>query len=461
MSQSMNLGPSRHVGARVDARASGGAAMRLLLLFTVASWALPAAAQTGETADSPTTSATPTELGDADSTTSALPTEPSDPTASPESSAGSPSSVPPPPVASSPVEGPRELFRFGDVVPAGLGDALWARDRDAALAAIDAARTPLSPGVACTEAVLRDLELQAAYLPREPPVDRLSARLFSDTREHVTRTFEHTLRAHRRCLASGFAVAPRTVVVPSGPVRIELEEALRSLARREAELSDLAPRIASDDPVQAHAGLVAAVGIAIDSTSPSRPSDRPSGGELAPPTNDPRDARDVSHAWNIASAFYVSSHGRLPIPDERKVEPNWRLTPLLVGTMELVLGLALIPATARSNGGLLDDGRVRLGLLGLAVGGVVSLILFPTWLERDRRGRLLAGGLAVLASLGLGLGTALADVRPRLRAFGITLATTSVVDVAFWIGGAVIQRRWRPNASVSRHHATLGGTYVF
>lgn len=457
----MNLSPSRHVRARVDARASGGAAMRLLLLFTVASWALPAAAQTSDTADSPTTSATPTELGDADSTRSALPTEPSDPTASPESSAGSTSLVPPPPVASSPVEGPRELFRFGDVVPAGLGDALWARDRDAALAAIDAARTPLSPGVACTEAVLRDLELQAAYLPREPPVDRLSARLFADTHERVTRTFERTLRAHRRCLASGLTVEPSPLVVSSGTVRIDLDDALRSLARREDELSRLAPQIASHDLVQAHAGLAAAVGIETDSSSPS---DGPTAGALAPPSidpRDPRDARDASHAWNVASAFYVASHGRLPIPDERKVEPNWRLTPLLVGAMELVLGLALIPATARSNGGLLDDGRVRLGLVGLAVGGVVSLILFPTWLERDRRGRLLAGGLAVLASIGLGLGTALADVRPRLRAFGITLATTSVVDVAFWIGGAVIQRRWRPNASVSRHHATLGGTYVF
>lgn len=457
----MNLGPSRHVRARVDARASGGAAMRLLLLFTVASWALPAAAQTSDTADSPTTSATPTELGDADSTRSALPTEPSDPTASPESSAGSTSLVPPPPVAPSPVEGPRELFRFGDVVPAGLGDALWARDRDAALAAIDAARTPLSPGVACTEAVLRDLELQAAYLPREPPVDRLSARLFADTHERVTRTFERTLRAHRRCLASGLTVEPSPLVVSSGTVRIDLDDALRSLARREDELSRLAPQIASHDLVQAHAGLAAAVGIEIDSSSPS---DGPTAGALAPPSidpRDPRDARDTSHAWNVASAFYVASHGRLPIPDERKVEPNWRLSPLLVGAMELGLGLALIPATARSNGGLLDDGRVRLGLVGLAVGGVVSLILFPTWLERDRRGRLLAGGLAVLASIGLGLGTALADVRPRLRAFGITLATTSVVDVAFWIGGAVIQRRWRPNASVSRHHATLGGTYMF
>ena len=410
--------------------------MRLLLWFTLASWSFPVTAQISSERDSTT--------------------EPAAATAS--SARESAESVPPPPTAPSTVEGPRELFRFGDVAPAGLGDALWARDRDAALAAIDAASTPLSAGVACVEAVLRDLELGAEYLPREPPVDRLSARLFSDTRDRATRAFERTLRAHRRCLASGLTVEPSTLVVPSGPVRIELENAVRSLARREVELSRLAPQIASDNLVQAHAALAAAVGIEIDSSSPS---EGPSAGELAAPSTDPRDARDASHSWNVASAFYVASHGRLPIPDERKVEPKWRLTPLLVGAMELVLGLALIPATARSNGGLLDDGRVRLGLVGLAVGGVVSLILFPTWLERDRRGRLLAGGLAVLASLGLGLGTALADVRPRLRAFGITLATTSVIDVAFWIGGAVIQRRWRPNASVSRHHATLGGTYVF
>lgn len=430
--------------------------MRLLLLFTVASWALPATAQTE-----------PTEPSDGEDSASSARSHPSNDAsttsaAPPESTPGGlGDSVPLPPVAPPPVEGPRELFHFGDVAPAGLGEALWARDRDAALAAIDAASTPTSSGVACVEAVLRDLALGAEYLPREPPVDRLSARLFADTRERVTRTFERALRAHRRCLASGLTVEPSTVVVPSGPVRIELDDALRSLARREDELSRLAPQIASDDLVQAHAGLTAAVGVEVDSSSPR---DGPSAGELAPPRSDPRDqrdTRDASHAWNVASAFYVASHGRLPIPDERKVEPNWRLTPLLVGAMELVLGLALIPATARSNGGLLDDGRVRLGLVGLAVGGVVSLILFPTWLERDRRGRLLVGGLAVLASLGLGLGTALADVRPRLRAFGITLATTSVIDVAFWVGGAVIQRRWRPSAAVSRHHAILGGTYVF
>ena len=425
----------------------GGVSPRLLLLFTLASWAFPATAQT------------PSERDSAASTSDAMhaPT----PAATGSSAQESADSVPPPPTAPATVEGPRELFRFGDVAPAGLGDALWARDRDAALAAIDAASTPLSAGVACAEAVLRDLELGAQYLPREPPVDRLSERLFADTHERVTRTFERTLRAHRRCLASGLTPEPSPLVVPSGPVRIDLDDALRSLARREDELSRLAPQIASNDLVQAHAGLAAAVGIEIDS---STPGNGPSVDELAPPSTDlpdPRDPRDASHAWNVASAFYVASHGRLPIPDERKVEPNWRLTPLLVGAMELVLGLVLIPATARSSGGLLDDGRIRLGLVGLAVGGVVSLILFPTWLERDRRGRLLAGGLAVLASIGLGLGTALADVRPRLRAFGITLATTSVVDVAFWIGGAVIQRRWRPNASVSRHHATLGGTYVF
>lgn len=450
----MNLGAKRHVEARVDAYASiCGAWMRLLLLFTLASWAFPATAQTPSERDSATSTAEPSDAR----------------TATASSARESAESVPPPPIAPSPVEGPRELFRFGDVAPAGLGEALWARDRDAALAAIDAASTdplgrrgqsptPVSAGVACTEAVLRDLALEAEYLPREPPVDRLSARLFSDTRERVTRAFERTLRAHRRCLASGLTFEPNTVVVPSGPVRIELDHELRSLARREGELSRLAAQIASDDLVQAHAGLATAIGIEVDSSSPS---EGPSASELAPPTTDPPDGRDASHAWNVASAFYVSSHGRLPIPDERKVEPNWRLTPLLVGAMELVLGLALIPATARSNGGLLDDGRVRLGLVGLAVGGVVSLILFPTWLERDRRGRLLVGGLAVLASLGLGLGTALADVRPRLRAFGITLATTSMIDVAFWVGGAVIQRRWRPSATVSRHHAVLGGTYVF
>lgn len=443
--------------------------MRLLLLFTL-SWALPAAAQrgvpnddavadpsersepgvgAGVTSESGTTEAGTTEAGIASETT---------PSESSEASA----SVPPLPVTPSAPEGPREHFRFGDVVPTGLGEALWARDRDAALAAIDAAPSPLSEGVACAEAVLRDLALEVEYLPDVPPVDRLSVRLFLDTRARVTRAFEDTLRAHRRCLASGFVAHPVTVVVSSGPVRVELDVALQRLTRREAELSSLAARIASDDPVQAHAGLAAAVGIEVDSTrTDDLSAHAASGDELASPTDGRERRSDASHAWNVASAFYVASHGRLPIPDERKVEPNWRLTPLLVGAMELVLGLALIPATARSNGGLLDDGRVRLGLVGLAVGGVVSLILFPTWLERDRRGRLLAGGLAVLASIGLGLGTALADVRPRLRAFGITLATTSVVDVAFWIGGAVIQRRWRPNASVSRHHATLGGTYVF
>lgn len=435
----MNLGAKRHVEARVDAYTSThGAWMRLLLWFTLASWSFPVTAQISSERDSTTETAAATA----------------------SSARASAESVPPPPTAPSTVEGPRELFRFGDVAPAGLGEALWAQDRDAALAAIEAASTPISVGAACAEAVLRDLELAAEYLPRQRPVDRLSARLLVDTRERVTRTFERTLRAHRRCLAAGLTVEPSTVVVPSGPVRIELVHELQNLALREGELSRLAPQIASDDLVQAHAGLAAALGIDLDSSSPNT---GPSAEALAPPMTDARDpdARDVSHAWNVASAFYVASHGRLPIPDERKVEPNWRLTPLLVGAMELVLGLALIPATARSNGGLLDDGRVRLGLVGLAVGGVVSLILFPTWLERDRRGRVLAGGLAVLASLGLGLGTALADVRPRLRAFGITLATTTVIDVAFWIGGAVIQRRWRPNASVSRQHAVVGGTYVF
>jgi hypothetical protein len=437
--------------------------MRLLLWFTLASWALPAFAQRGEPNDDSTV-ANPTEGsqrvdgGEAGAATEAGTTGIASDTLPRESNE---SRVPPPPGTPSSLDGPREQFRFGDVVPAGLGEALWARDRDAALAAIDAASSETSEGVACAEAVLRDLSLRAEYLPSVAPVDRLSARLFADTRARVTRTFEDTLRAHRRCLASGFVAQPATVVVSSGPVQVELDVALQSLQRREAELSSFAARIASDDPVLAHAGLADAVGIDLDS-SPSADLSvlPPSGDELAPPT-DRREENDPSHVWNVASAFYVASHGRLPTPDERKVEPNWRLTPLVVGAMELVLGLALIPATARASGGVLDDARVRLGLVGLAVSGVVSLILSPTWLERDRRARLVAGGLTMLASIGLGLGTALADVRPRLRAFGVTLATTSVVDVAFWVGGAVIQRRWRPSAAVSRHHTILGGTYVF
>jgi hypothetical protein len=447
LSHALNHGAKRHVEARFDARvpsASRRISMRILLCFALAGWVSSCAAQApgSQAADSSADGSTPAAV---DATASAS-------TESSRNLADS-AAVPPPPTIDAPPS-PVESFTFGEAAPAGLGDALWARDRDAALAAIEASPT-ISRAVACVEAVLRELALVAEYLPRDPPVDRLSARLFDDTRARVIRAFERDLRAHRRCLAAALTHDSMHSVGPSGPTEVALQDELAAIARREAELASLASGVSSADPLQVHAALAQALGVELGIELDSSVSDDRAG------AGDRRDTHDVSHAWDVASAFYVSGHGRLPTPDERKLEPSWRLTPLLVGAMELVLGLALIPATAGASGGPLDDARVRLGLVGLAVGGVVSLILFPTWLERDRRARLLAGGLVVLASIGLGLGTALADVRPRLRAFGVTLATTSVVDVAFWIGGAVIQRRWRPTAAVSRHHAVLGGTYVF
>jgi hypothetical protein len=416
--------------------------MRLLFFVTLVSWAAPIAAQSPAHAEA--------DAAVVDGTRGAA--------RSTESTGLPVGSVPPPPTATTEVSpGPVESFTFGDHAPMGLGHALWAQDRDTALAAIDDSPT-ISRAVACVEAVLRELALVAEYLPRDPPVDRLSARLFDDTRSRVTRAFELTSRAHRRCLAAGLPHDSMRLVGPNGPVQVALEDELATIAGREAELTSLAPRVASEDPVEVHAALAAAIGIEIDST---RLDDPTGDGTLPPATLHPRDTLDVSHVWNVASAFYVLGHGRLPTPDERKVEPTWRLTPLLVGAMELVLGLALIPVSAGMTGGVLDDARVRLGLIGMSVSGVVSLLLFPTWLERDRRGRLLASGLATLAALGVGLATSLADVRPRVRAFGIALTAGSAIDAAFWIGGAVIQRRWRPNASFSRSHASLGGSFAF
>ena len=385
--------------------------------------------------------------------------------------------VPPPPAPPLPVEqGPEEVFAFGDVSPSGLGEALWRHDPDAALAAIETSPTPPSPGVACVEAVLRDMELVAEYLPSEPPVDPLSARLFEDSRARVTRAFQRTLRAHRRCSAGASRIAsePFDVVGPTGVTRVDLVQALEGLRARTEDLVRIAAQIESPEPVEAHRALVVALRRARD-IGIERDPDTGLEGELPPSAADepgvdrgsPNHQEEASspaareQSWVTASAFYVMEHGRLPTPDERKTEPSWRLIPLLVGVMEFGLGLALIPATAGSNGGLLDDSRRRLGLIGMSVSGVVSMILSPTWTQRGRRSHLLGSGLVVAGALALGLGTALADVRPRLRAFGTALTASSLVDLAFWMGGAVVQRRWRPTASFSRHHGGLGCRVYF
>ncbi|MCA9613081.1 MAG: hypothetical protein KC586_10050 [Myxococcales bacterium] len=336
-----------------------------------------------------------------------------------------------------------EVFAFGDTPPADPGRSLWAGDREAALRAIEADTNPPSPAVACLEAALRDQRLRESYLPGRPPVDRLTAQLFATARASLEGELEATYHAYSRCVAGATRVpsAPVVAATESGVAHVNVEALRNATVARHSELERARPAVLEGDDATAYEALR---GILIDTDEePSTPE---------------RAAREEPEPWSLeaAAAWHVAGHGRLPIPPEPKREPTWRITPLITGVLEFCLALALIPASLRGDSDILDSGRVRMALLGMGFGGILSMVLFPTWAERGRDKRLALSGPFVLGALALGLGTALADVRPRLRAFGAALTASAAVDLGFWIGGAVIQRRWRPVVSASRHHGSLG-----
>jgi len=287
--------------------------------------------------------------------------------------------------AASDTESPAEALR----------DALDAEDADAALTAL--AHSPGDPnGLACVEALLREHGLAELWRP-PPPTPEGTAEVAAE--ESARREAGITdLRAEVKELSAAYARCDRT----RGP-RPNAAERQAFVARREMLSQFLA---------------------------------LPNIDEAALDALDAPETLDTS--FDTARASFDTVDEVPPPPPEREPLPSWRATPVITSGLLTISPLMVTLIMARTQHGI--GGRVGFASLGVGISSLVGLTVGRTWL-RGGSTLVLVSGLLTAGVLGTGAITLAIEGPRRRRAFGASMLAGGAVDLAWWIGGVLLNRQ--------------------